>query len=235
MTEMRYYKYKNTGKIQNVALKEQYKLMTEGERRTARKEKAWRRFGTVVSVTLFCLIFFLGTALISIIPMPSWWLWEVLAWAGKGIIVFFWLIASIALAAMILSPLWKKIESFNVPSMRKEIFSKACAHLREYYGIEEPYLITKCFDSTEKKFKNHDVCIFVAYDELRITTDLNRGFLHGDRDLGCYAFCRDEIVLTKQEHDGHSALDLRSGDTVFLLGYRAKGFIEKNFILKESE
>lgn len=74
------------------------------------------------------------------------------------------------------------------------------------------------------------MCLFIVGDELRITTDLVSGFLHGERDLGCYAFKKDEITLTKLENGKHLIAELKSGDAVFLLGYRAKGFIDKNFI-----
>ena len=112
--------------------------------------------------------------------------------------------------------------------MKKDIFSRACAHLREFYGIREPYILTKCYDSSDRKFRDHDVCIFMADGELRITTDLINGFLYGERDLGCYAFKTEEIVLTKQNYNGRLAVELKSGDTVFLLGNRAMGYIKRN-------
>ena len=90
--------------------------------------------------------------------------------------------------------------------------------------------MTKCFDASDKTFKNHDVCIFVADGELRITADLVRGFLYGERDLGCYAFGKDEILLSKQRSGDRLIAELRAGDTCFLLGYRAKSFIEKSFM-----
>ena len=93
-------------------------------------------------------------------------------------------------------------------------------------------MITKCFDATDKKFQNHDVCIFVVGDELRITTNLVQGFLYGERDLGCYAFKQNEIILTKQQKGNNLIAELRADDTVFLLGYRAKGFVDKNFPAK---
>ena len=117
--------------------------------------------------------------------------------------------------------------------MKKEIFSKACVNLRNYYKLQEPYIITKCFDATDKKFKNHDVCIFVVRDELRITSNLIRGFLHGERDLGCYAFKQNEITLSKQQNGKYLIAERKADNNVFLLGYRAKGFIEKNFTEKE--
>ena len=118
---------------------------------------------------------------------------------------------------------------------KKEILSKACGHLRDYYGLQEPYIITKCFDAADKKFQKHDVCLFIVGDELRITADLIHGFLHGERDLGCYAFVKHEITLSKQPCGQQLMLEMKAGENTFLLGYRAKGFIEKNFIGKETD
>ena len=129
----------------------------------------------------------------------------------------------------------EKVESVNVPAKKKEILSKACGHLRDYYGLQEPYIITKCFDAADKKFQKHDVCLFIVGDELRITVDLIHGFLHGERDLGCYAFVKHEITLSKQPCGQQLMLEMKAGENTFLLGYRAKGFIEKNFIGKETD
>ena len=74
------------------------------------------------------------------------------------------------------------------------------------------------------------MCIFIVDSELRITTDLINGFLYGERDLGCYTFKADEITLTKQHHKDRLAIELKSGDTVFLLGYRAMGYIRSNLL-----
>ena len=227
---MRYFKYKNTNKNINNALKEQYKTLTEEEKRTFRKEKRWRKFGTIVSLIIYISCIVAGIFLLKSIPLPSAWFLEILVIVGEVIIGFILLIASGVLTVALTMPLWKKVESFHIPSIKKDIFSKACKHLRDYYQLQEPYLITKCFDSTDKKFKNHDVCIFVVGDELRITTDLVRGFLHGERDLGCYAFKKEEITLSKQNVGNHLIAELKTNNIVFLLGYRAKGFIDKSFL-----
>ena len=152
---------------------------------------------------------------------------EALAIVAKVIVGFILLIASGVLTAVLVTPLWKKVETFDIPMMKKEIFSKACKHLRDYYQLQEPYIITKCFEATDKNFQNHDVCIFVVGDELRLTTDIVHGFLYGERDLGCYAFKQDEITLSKQQNGDYLVAELKADNTVFLLGYRAKSFIEK--------
>ena len=227
---MRYFKYKNTNKNIDNALKEQYKTLTEDEKRTFRKEKRWRKFSTIVSMIIYISCIVVGIFLLKSIPVPSAWFLEILVIVGKVIVGFILLIVGGVITVGLTMPLWKKVESFHIPSMKKEIFSKACTHLRDYYQLQEPYIITKCFDATDDKFKNHDVCIFIVGNELRITTDLVRGFLHGERDLGCYAFKKEEITLSKQQDGNHLIAELKVGDTIFLLGYRAKGFIENTFL-----
>ncbi len=223
---MRYFKYKNTNENKNNALKEQYETLTDDEKRIFRKEKRWRRISSIVFFSIYLTFVALGIFLLKLIPQPS----TVLVVVGKVIAGFILLVVGGALSFGMTSPLWKKVESLHIPSMKKEIFSKACEHLRDYYSFQEPYIITKCFDATDKKFQNHDVCIFVAGDELRITSDLVHGFLYGERDLGCYAFKRDEITLSKQQNGDKLIVELKADDTAFLLGYRAKRFIDKNFI-----
>ena len=227
---MRYYKYKNTDKNINNALKEQYKTLIEDEKRTFRREKRWRKFSTIASLVIYISLVISGIFLLKSIPLPSAWFLEILVIVGEVIIGFILLIASSVLTVALTMPLWKKVEAFHIPTIKKEIFAKACGHLREYYELQEPYIITKCFDSTDKKFQNHDVCIFVIGDELRITTDLVGGFLHGERDLGCYAFKKEEITISKQNDGNHLIAELKANDTVFLFGYRAKGFIDKIFL-----
>lgn len=184
----------------------------------------------VVTFIIFFFCMFASVYLLKRIPHPSnEWL-GVLIVIGKVIAGFVLLIISGLLTYGITYSLWKKVESFNIPLIKKEVFSKACGHLRDYYKLQEPYITTKCYGSTDENFKNHDVCIFVVNDELRITTDLIRGFLHGHRDLGCYAFKRDEIVISKKRENNLLILELKAEDTIFLLGYRAKRFIEDSFL-----
>lgn len=224
---MRYFRYANTDRNRNNALKAQYKALDDDEKRIFRKKRRWRRFSTLVSVILFSVITTAGVYLLCSIPRPEGWFWQLLAGIAKGGAGLIMAVGAVLLTTHLTAPLWKKVESFQPLAMKQEILSQACGHLRAYYGLREPYLVTKCFEATDGKFANHDVCLFVVGEELRITTDLIRGFLHGERDLGCYAFREDEISLRKLEQGNRLMLELKADQTVFVLGYRAKGFIEK--------
>ena len=50
---MRYFKYSNTKKTENVALKEEYKRLTAEEKRMVRKEKFWSRLTMVIFFLVF--------------------------------------------------------------------------------------------------------------------------------------------------------------------------------------
>lgn len=231
---MRYFKYKNTNKTHELALKEQYKAITCDKQLILRKRKRWETFSTIISLIIFITTSILGIYLLKIIPQPSGLFWYILVSVVKLLVFLFIILVVCGFITVVLTaPLWRKVDSFHLSSLKKKIFSEACRHLRKFYGLKEPYIVTKCFDATDKKFQNHDVCIFVVDDELRITTDLIRGFLHGKRDLGCYAFIKNEIVLSKQESGKHLIAELKVDDMVFMLGYRAKGFIEKYLIAKK--
>lgn len=212
------------------ALKEQYLDLTKDEKRTFRKNRLWRRFSTVVAYIVFLSCLVIGIYLLTLIPKPSIRGLIFIYYVGM---VLLYLVLPVLIGLLtygITLPLWKKSEKYNIHAMKKEIFSKACAHLRDYYELKEPFIITKCYNSTDKRFTNHDICIFVVNDELRITTDLLSGFLYGYRDLGCYAFKKQEICLSKKASNNCLIAELKANDTVFMLGYRAKSFIEKNFI-----
>lgn len=227
---MRYFRYINTEKNPNNTFIEQYKALNAREKRIIRKWKIWRKISTVVSYIILIIVVSVGFFLLKLLPQPNGWIYKILVGIAKLVAGFAIFVVAGMVTIESTKGLWRKAESYHVPTMKKEILTKACSYLRDYYGLQEPYIITKCFDAEDKKFQNHDVCIFVVEDELRITTDLIHGFLYEKRDLGCYAFTEQEIVLSKRLCEKHLMCEIKTGETTFLLGYRAKKFIEKNFL-----
>ncbi len=229
---MRYFKYKGPQTAENIALREEYKAFIKNEKKLMRKCERATGIGCGLSVIVSggCGGFIIYA--LTCIPKPDGSVFlTIVHILGIIILSFVAMVISIVIGVLTAAPIWnwagKKINS------RERLLLKACEHLREYYGLQEPCIVTKCYDASDKKFKNHDVCIFVANDELRITTNLKNGFFREEKDLGCHAFARDEISLTKIEGEKFLMAELKAGETVFLLGYRAKGFIEKNFLFKE--
>lgn len=227
---MRYFRYKNTDKNREMAWKAQYKAVTKNQKRIIRKARCWESISSIATVLIFVSCLVGGCFLMeSKMPQPDGWFLRLLVGLCKLALGMVLVVASGGVTVVLTMPLWKKLRSFSLPAMKQEIFAKACKHLRDYYGLREPYLITKCFDATDKKFRSHDVCLFVVGEELRLTTDLVHGFLNGERDLGCYAMKQGEFTLSGGTHGERPAVMLKTGHLEFLLGYRAKGFIEKQF------
>lgn len=229
---MRYFKYKNLNKTEHIALKAQYAELTKDEKRLVRNRKALNKLATILFFTVSTICLVCCVLVIKQIPVPANAFLAILYYIGVVLLVLVATIVSFLLGGLVSSPIWSKVDA-NHSAMKRNILSQACAHLREYYELQEPCIVTKCYESSDKKFTNHDVCIFVVGDELRITANLKHGFFHGENDLGCYAFKVDEIKLSKQQKDTHLIAELKANNTTFLLGYRAKGFIEKNFILRD--
>ena len=231
---MRYFKYKNPNTTEKSALKAQYAELTRNEKRLARKEKALNTIGTILFFTISIICLSSCVLALKQIPVSENLFVAILDYVGIVILGFVALIVSFLIGALVSSPIWRKVNT-NHRIMKRNILSQACAHLRDYYELQEPCLVTKRYESSDEKFKHHDVCIFIIGDELRITTNFKHGFFHGENDLGCYALKLDEISLEKIEGEKFLIAELKADNIVFLLGYRAKGFIEKNFISKVND
>ena len=224
---MRYFKYKNTNQtIEKQALHEQYATLNREEKRQIRKQNALSHLG----LGLFCIVSALcaGTLfyLIGQIPKPTLLWLNILTGTAKGLLYLFAGITSLLSGFIVSTPFWNKA-TVNQKQIKRDILGRACAHLRSYYGVQDPCLVTKCYDSSDAVFKNHDVCLFFCMGELRITTDLTRGFFHGNRDLGCYVFEKDEFSCEATQYNEWTATELRAGEMRFLLGKRALPFVRK--------
>ena len=226
---MRYFKYDGP-REDNEALKRQYGDLSTEARRQRHKAERLRKLGTAVFSLLFFVCFIGLVILIH-------WLWpeeetvfgEILAVLCKISLGFVALIISAIVGAVVAAPLWGRHQNAEKIFMQQTL-SRACTALREYYSFQEPFLVTKCYHSSDKRFDRHDVCIFVAEDELRVTANLHYGFFDPKRDLGCYALPRQEIVLRDVQHKDCTAVELQAGDVTFCLGSKAKSFIEKQFL-----
>lgn len=227
---MRFFKYKNLNVAENNARIARYAELQKDEKRRIRKEWFLKKLALIsfFIVSIPCII--LGFVALKSIPVSENVFLAVLEYIGLGIAGIILVTGCVFIGGIVCWLIYP--ESTDQPLFKRNILSKACAHLREYYGLGEPYLVTKCYKSSDENFNDHDVCIFVEDKELRITANLQYGFLHGERDLGCYAFKPDEISLIQITEEKLSITELKCGETFFRLGRRAKSFIEKNFCAK---
>ena len=116
---------------------------------------------------------------------------------------------------------------YNLPEMRKEFIKKASEPIRKYYGLSDDYLITKCFESTNTLFNDHDICIFRYGNEIRMTTDIVKGFINGNCDLGCYSIKFNELKIYKDDYNDKRVTVLEFDKEKFVIGIKAYSYIAK--------
>ncbi len=223
---MRYFQYPNQRKSQEQMTKN-FHLAAEGHL------KAYRKGRIVDYLTIFMFIFVFALGIIctqwiakEIFPTCETTfekilnvLFTALAWIAG--VVLTCILASIS--CVLPSKLFGRS---RVEQKHPKFNGAACSHLRAYYGIKEPYLITKCYEASDKRFTKKDICLYFAGGELRITADLVNGFQKAYKDIGCYAMTADELAVRSVPYENRYATELVAGDTHFLLGSRARKFIK---------
>ncbi len=206
--------------------------LTEAEKKRNRQGRFLNAVAGVLFAAIFVSIFVSACFMIVKIlasENPTFLILRVIGMFALGIGAF---LSALVVAALLTSPISKKAQKKMI--FRKTlVFDKAVIFLREYYAWQDPCIVTKCYESSNEAFIRHDVCIFVCGDELRIAANLKYGFSCKEKDLGCYAFKLGEFSLAEIQGERFRMTELKSGDTVFHLGRRAKGFIEKHFVSKD--
>ena len=208
--------------------------LTDEEKKSERQGKFLDFLGTLLFFVVFVAVFIGSLFLIVRIPTSNNPFLFILVVVAMFILGIGALLVSVLIGSFISSPIYKMAQEKLVIQKRNS-FDKSIIFLREYYGWTEPCIVTKCYDSSDKKFKNRDVCIFIVDDELRITADLRHGFSIRENDLGCYSFKIDEFSLEQIQGDNLLITKFNSEDQVFHLGRRAKDFIEKRFISPKND
>ena len=208
--------------IQDVAL-------TDEERKSDRQGKILNICGTVLFSLVLIASFVCGCILIAKIPLPENPFLLILVFAVKLVLALFAFVLAAVIGAVASNPIYEKAQA-KLAVNKRLCFDKALISLREFYGWAEPCIVTKCYDSSDKAFKNRDVCIFLVDDELRLAADLKHGFSVKENDPGCYTFKVNEFSLEQIRGESFLVTRLESEDLFFHLGRRAMGFIEKRFI-----
>lgn len=230
---MRYFKCDTVG-LEDRKIITQDVPLTESEKKSNRQGKLLNGIAIVLFLLLF-LSAFIGLMFLIAFSLPPtqapiFIILETLVFIVAGVVTF---VGSILLASCVCSPI-SRLAQKKLVLQKLLCYDRALIAWRAYYGWAEPCIVTKCYDSSDRKFKNRDVCIFLFHDELRIAADLKHGFSVRERDLGCYAFQIGEVSLSQTQERGLWITRLESEGVFFDLGRRAKGFIEKRFIEPQS-
>jgi hypothetical protein len=223
---MRYLKYTNKNKTKRALKKAQYSVLDKDEKRMLILSR-------VLSFAAFVIF---AAVTLAMLELAEWLfrgqdtlLMSVLYFAAKAAALLIGFLAGVLFGFPLIIAAAECTERLQkiYTERRHEISSLASDHLHKYYGLQEPYIVTKCYDSTNKGFKNKDVCIFECDGEIRLKKELCHTVNLTERDFGCYSFSSDEITLCYRDYIGTKATVLNVGNETFLLGKRAKRAIEK--------
>lgn len=223
---MKYFKYKNMNKVKKIADKEYLASLGKDKERKIKRSRRLKKILIVFGFILFFALLAPLIYLIKLIPKPESTFLLILYGLGTTILGMISFIISVMATIISIVYLMDKVD-YDYPRMSKEFISKACDPIRKHYGLSEEYLITKCFLSSNSHFNNHDICIFRFDNEIRITTDIVKGFINDHCDLGCYSIKFDELKVYKADYDNKRVTVLELGNEKFIVGIKAYSYIIK--------
>lgn len=223
---MKYFKYRNISKVQQLAYKERLASLGKDEQKKIKRSDRLTKLLSIIGFVFFFCCIGMFIFFIKLIPVPKNILLKILYGIGCAILGFIGLIISGIATAIPLGILLDKIK-YNLPEMRKEFIKKASEPIRKYYGLSDEYLITKCFESTNTLFNDHDICIFRYGNEIRMTTDIVKGFINGNCDLGCYSIKFNELKTYKDDYNDKRVTVLEFDKEKFVIGIKAYSYIAK--------
>ena len=223
---MKYFKYRNISKVQQLAYKERLASLGKDEQKKIKRNDRLIMWLSIIGFVFFFCCIGMFIFFIKLIPVPKNILLKILYGIGCVILGFIGLIISGIATGIPFGILLDKIK-YNLPEMRKEFIKKASEPIRKYYGLSDEYLITKCFESTNTSFNDHDICIFRYGNEIRMTTDIVKGFINGNCDLGCYSIKFNELKIYKDDYNDKRATILEFDKEKFVIGIKAYSYISK--------
>lgn len=223
---MKYFKYRNISKVQQLAYKERLASLGKDEQKKIKRSDRLTKLLSISGLIFFICCFGLFIFFIQLIPIPTHSFLKVLRGIGCVLLGMLGLSISMFITMFIFGILISKVE-YNLPEMRKEFIQKASEPIRKYYGLSDEYLITKCFESTNTLFNDHDICIFRYGNEIRMTTDIVKGFINGNCDLGCYSIKFNELKIYKDDYNDKRATILEFDKEKFVIGIKAYSYIFK--------
>ena len=223
---MEYFKYRNISKVQQLANKQRLASLGKDEKKKAKRSERLTKLVSFCGIIFFFCCFGMFIFFIKLIPVPKNTFLIILYGIGCAILGLIALIISAISTLIPFGILLNKVR-YNLPEMRKEFIKKASEPIRKYYGISDEYLITKCFESTNTLFNDHDICIFRYGNEIRITTDIVKGFINCNCDLGCYSIKFNELKTYKDDYNDKRVTVLEFDKEKFVIGIKAYSYISK--------
>ncbi len=121
------------------------------------------------------------------------------------------------------------IKPFAIGELTNDLIIRITQPLREYYLVpNDNFIVTKCYNSSDKFMINKDVLLFFADGKLRITNNFYRSI----KDFGCYELDEKDTSV-KNIVDNKVKTIIKCDDISFELGYKAKTYINKYWKTKK--
>lgn len=202
---MKYYKPK---------FKNEKKLYKERIKKYTKRQKRNYYLNTLITFFAFSSFIILAVTTYCFLKNSNEELMSIILWGLLLIFLTFIVICLIQLAN-------KFFHIEKIPAISKEMFKKVNQNKLKFYKLNDHFIITKCYDSSNGQLKNHDVIIFFNNQKLRIINDLFSSIY----DFGCYEFDLIELSIYNIKDDCKIKTMIQSKNDYFILGYKAKTFI----------
>ena len=192
---MRYFKYKGSQTTEKETQKALLAELTKEEKRLIRKDKLLGTLGSIVFFTVFLGGFACCVWGLKQIPFPERLFEVIMRHIANFILGAVGFVLCLIIGALVSMPICSK--NIGQRLIHQKYLAKACEHLREFYGLQEPCIVTKCYDASDKKFKNHDVCILSSVTNCASRPTSNTVFFMRKGIWGATLFCATRSRLTR--------------------------------------
>lgn len=212
---MRRFKYPFSKQIHKKLIKKRIELLdySARQRYIANRQLRWI-FGA-----LFWILFVFFLSIMIVLEQ------KIEPVIGKTLYTILVIFVSLVLPVLLLSIPYIKLEKKYPPQsldiIPKDIIAIISIKLLKYYKIPDYYLVTKCYDSSNRLLVNKDVLLFFHNEKLRIVND----FTSTIKDFGCYEFGLDEFILSNGKNEDILTTEIKAENFYLSLGRRAKPFI----------
>ncbi len=128
------------------------------------------------------------------------------------------------------------LPALAILALKKSAKTEPCdrkKHLWDYYGLNN-YIVTKCYDSSEKSIVMRDLCVFKYENEFRITANLPNDLARSESDFGCYAISFDELKYDIITHNANKAVRIECGEFYVILAKRVIELLTKDKRIKNT-
>lgn len=213
---MKYYKHKSDG--EKKLLKLRIKEFTKNERKNYKWNKILSRLCIILFFVEFVTIIILAKNMNTLIQNSTV--------ANTISVILYILLFPIPIGLTIfgLYIVGRFFQVHLLPEVKNDMIQKVINQRMKFYGLTKNYIVTKCYQSSNEVLNNKDVLICCCNNKIKLTND----FYHSVFDFGCYEFDLYEVTYLNIKEDGLIKTKLSIKDMTFILGYRAKTFIEKN-------